>query len=59
VLSVPKLTNGERIEDDQGIEPRDEYVRIRDQLLLFGGRPMGDLAEMVRKSGFEPVTALP
>jgi len=59
VLSVPKLTNGERIEDDQGIEPRDEYVRIRDQLLLVGGRPMGDLAEMVRKSGFEPVTALP
>jgi hypothetical protein len=43
----------------KGMEPRDEYVKICDQLPLFGGRPMADLAEMVRARGFEPVTVLP
>jgi ubiquinone/menaquinone biosynthesis C-methylase UbiE len=43
----------------KGMEARDEYVKIRNQLPLFGGWPMADLAEMVRASGFEAVTAQP
>jgi ubiquinone/menaquinone biosynthesis C-methylase UbiE len=42
-----------------GMEPRDEYVEIRDRLPLFGGRSEAELAAMVRASGFELSAAEP
>jgi ubiquinone/menaquinone biosynthesis C-methylase UbiE len=42
-----------------GMEPRDEYVEIRDRLPLFGGLPEAELAAMVRASGFELSAAEP
>lgn len=42
-----------------GMEPRDEYVEIRDRLPLFGGRPEDEISAMVRAHGFATVTAEP
>jgi len=42
-----------------GMEPRDEYVEIRDRLPLFGGRSEAELAAMVRASGFDLSAAEP
>jgi ubiquinone/menaquinone biosynthesis C-methylase UbiE len=39
-----------------GLEPRDEYAEIYDQLPLFGGRPEHEIAELIRSSGFGSVT---
>ena len=42
-----------------GMEPRDEYTEIRDQLPLFGGRPEDEIAELIRSHGFSLVTTEP
>jgi len=42
-----------------GMEPREEYVEIRDSLPLFGGRPEDEIIAMVQARGFETVTAEP
>jgi ubiquinone/menaquinone biosynthesis C-methylase UbiE len=47
------------IEGQWGMEPRDEYVEIYDQLPLFGGRPDNEIAELIRSHGFSAVTTEP
>lgn len=42
-----------------GMEPREEYVEIRDRLPLFGGRPEDEIVAMVQARGFNPVSAEP
>jgi ubiquinone/menaquinone biosynthesis C-methylase UbiE len=41
------------------MEPREEYVQIRDRLPLFGGRPEDEIISIVQARGFEKVTAEP
>jgi SAM-dependent methyltransferase len=42
-----------------GLQPRDEYAEIHDQLPLFGGRPEFEIVELIRSSGFSSVSTEP
>lgn len=42
-----------------GMTPRDEYVRIREALPLFGGRPAAELAETLQQAGFRQPAVVP
>ncbi|HKV53572.1 MAG TPA: class I SAM-dependent methyltransferase, partial [Candidatus Binataceae bacterium] len=42
-----------------GMEPREEYAKMHDQLPLFGGRPEDDLAALIRSCGFASVATEP
>lgn len=42
-----------------GMEPREEYLEIRNRLPLFGGRPEDEIVAMVRARGFAAVEAEP
>ncbi len=42
-----------------GMEPREEYVEIRERLPLFGGRPEDEIVAMVRARGFAAVATEP
>ena len=43
----------------EGLEPRDEYTEIYDSLPLFGGRPEGEIVELIRSCGFSSVITEP
>jgi SAM-dependent methyltransferase len=43
----------------KGMQPRDEYLEICDQLPLFGGRPVKEIAEMILSRGFRFVDSEP
>jgi SAM-dependent methyltransferase len=43
----------------KGMEPRDEYTEIHDDLPLFGGRPEKEIAELIGSRGFSSVVTEP